>query len=576
MGVIEREHHAALLRREYKAQELAFASTLRTSASMLRENGIMMLAKYMGFDEARGNVLFWFPASRTLPRRGEPLFAFVASAELTDPAKWSNTSYGELRASHQLGAELMPRFWQEKPDKKGTPGYVVGFAGAGADFVQPMTPNKIVCFGPQEPPLEYLANLIKLVSGQSAGLSAAAAAVLDLPLGTPEWSPDDLPSDKDQALRVQSELAARDAAIIQGPPGTGKSHLTAELCGNFLAQGKRVLVTALTNRALIELLTKPGLAKALGEGRVYKAGLSEDEKRAAPGLRDGQEFTPQAGTLLLLTYYRMSKRALEAMVPPFDTVVVEEASQAYLATIAAAQTLGEQMLLVGDPQQLPPILEIEVATPDPQRLDAARDGLRTVCDHWKKAAGLLLTDSFRLPPRAVGCTNEFYDGRLRSRAVAPNPLTLPGPLEALFNSKGGPSVHQLALPLGQKDPVAAVELVKQLVIELLRGEPKLEIAVLSTYRKTVSALQRAVLGAVGARDNVLVDTVARVQGLTTDVVIYVIVNDGRANQVQPSHFNVATSRARRNTLLLVPVGLPEGWDLPDKVGSYIRAAEMAS
>lgn len=570
MATISRANHASLLRREYQAQKLTFDSTLRTSAASLRETGTLLLGKYTGFDKARGNVLFWFPATRNLPRRGEPLFAFVPPTELANPKKWGNVTYGELRGQHLVGTELMPRFWQLKPESNG---YIVGFSGAGADFIKPLTPELVLCFGPQEPPLQYLHNLYTLVNGADLEMSPAVAELLDLCLDNPEWVPDELPADDNQALRVQAELAARDAVIIQGPPGTGKSHLTAELCGNFLAQGKRVLVTALTNRALIELLTKPGLAKALGEGRVYKAGLSEDEKRAAPGLRDGQDFAPQAGTLLLLTYYRMSKRALEAMVPPFDTVVVEEASQAYLATIAAAQTLGEQLLLVGDPQQLPPILEIEVAMPDPQRLDAARDGLRTVCDHWKKAAGLLLTDSFRLPPRAVGCTNEFYDGRLSSRVAAPGVLTLPSPMEALFNSKGGPSVHQLALPLGQKDPVAAVELVKQLVTELLRGEPKLEIAVLSTYRKTVSALQRAVMEAVGAHDNVLVDTVARVQGLTTDVVIYVVVNDGRANQVQSPHFNVATSRARRNTLLLVPVGFPKGWDLPSRVGGYIRAAE---
>jgi DNA replication ATP-dependent helicase Dna2 len=569
MHAIAREHHAALLRREYNAQKLSFTSTLQTSATTLRENGTLLVGKYVGFDQARGNVLFWFPATRALPRRGEPLFAFVTRAELTNPAKWGNAPYQELRGSSLHGAELMPRFWQAKPEVQG---YHVGFSGAGADFIQPLEQGKIVCFGPQEPPLEYLANLGKLVSGEGPGYWPAVAALLDLPLGTPGWAPEDLPTDANQALRVQSELAARDAAIIQGPPGTGKSYLTAKLYGDFLAQGKRVLVTALTNRALLELLTKPGLATALAEGSVYKAGMSEDEKRAAPGLREGQDYIPQAGTLLLLTYYRMSKRALEAMEPPFDTVVIEEASQAYLATIAAAQALGEQLLLVGDPQQLPPIMEIEVVTPDPQRLDAARDGLRTVCDHWQKAAGLLLTDSFRLPPRAVACTNEFYDGRLHSQAVAPGALNLPIPLGAFFNSQGGPSIHQLVLPLGQKDPVAVIELVTQLVIELLRGDPQLEIAVLSTYRKTVSALQRAVLSAVGAQDNVLVDTVARVQGLTTDVVIYVVVNDGRANQVQPPHFNVATSRARKHTLLLVPNGFENEWYLHPAVAAYLRTA----
>ncbi|GAA4368782.1 hypothetical protein GCM10023185_41820 [Hymenobacter saemangeumensis] len=567
---ISREHHAMLLRREYNAQKLSFASTLQTSATTLRENGTLLLGKYVGFDKARGNVLFWFPATRDLPRRGEPLFAFVPRAELTNPTKWGNAPYQELRGSSLHGAELMPRFWQAKPETKG---FHVGFAGASGEFIDPLKPEKIVCFGPQEPPLEYLANLARLVAGEGPGHRPEVAALLDLPLGTPGWNPEDLPADQNQTLRVQSELAIRNAAIIQGPPGTGKSHLTAQLCGDFLAQGKCVVATALTNKALLELLTKPGLAVALADGRVYKAGLSEDEKRAAPGLREGQDYEPKPGTLLLLTFYRMSRRAMDAVVPLFDTVVVEEASQAFLATIAAAQALGEQMLLVGDPQQLPPIMEVDVPTPDQQRLDAARDGLRTACEHWHKAIGLLLTDSFRLPPRAVNCTNAFYQGRLRSRAAVPDALRLPPSVASLFPLLGGPYMHKIAMPLGQRDPLELMELVSSLVCELLKGEPQLDIAVLGTYRKTVSSLQRTLLNAVGARENVLVDTVARVQGLTTDVVIYALVNDSRANQVQEPHFNVATSRARRATILLVPKEFPVGWNLPYNVANYIKAAE---
>ena len=112
----------------------------------------------------------------------------------------------------------------------------------------------------------------------------------------------------------------------------------------------------------------------------------------------------------------------------------------------------------------------------------------------------------------------------------------------------------------------------RLVKELLHAEPKLDIAVLATYRNTVRALQQAVLAEVGVKEQVLVDTVARIQGLTTDVVIYVLVNEGRFNQVQAPHFNVATSRARRHTLLIVPNEFPNGWDLGKQVAGYIEVA----
>src|SRR5262249_30999927 len=44
--------------------------------------------------------------------------------------------------------------------------------------------------------------------------------------------------------------AHRDCVLVQGPPGTGKTHTIANLLGHLLAQGKRVLVTAQTPKAL--------------------------------------------------------------------------------------------------------------------------------------------------------------------------------------------------------------------------------------------------------------------------------------------------------------------------------------
>ena len=62
------------------------------------------------------------------------------------------------------------------------------------------------------------------------------------------------------ANRAQLEIARRieqeDAVLVQGPPGTGKTHTIANLMGSFLAQGKRVLVTSYTSKALTVLSDK--------------------------------------------------------------------------------------------------------------------------------------------------------------------------------------------------------------------------------------------------------------------------------------------------------------------------------
>lgn len=63
------------------------------------------------------------------------------------------------------------------------------------------------------------------------------------------------PANKEQ-LEIAKQLARRDCVVVQGPPGTGKTHTIANMLGHLLAQGKRVLVTAHTPKALKVLRQK--------------------------------------------------------------------------------------------------------------------------------------------------------------------------------------------------------------------------------------------------------------------------------------------------------------------------------
>ena len=63
-----------------------------------------------------------------------------------------------------------------------------------------------------------------------------------------------------EANKEQLEIARRleryNAVLVQGPPGTGKTHTIANLMGHFMAQGKSVLVTSHTQKALTVLKEK--------------------------------------------------------------------------------------------------------------------------------------------------------------------------------------------------------------------------------------------------------------------------------------------------------------------------------
>src|SRR5262249_7881583 len=53
-----------------------------------------------------------------------------------------------------------------------------------------------------------------------------------------------------EQLEIARHLEQQGAVLVQGPPGTGKTHTIANLLGHLLSQGKRVLVTSHTAKAL--------------------------------------------------------------------------------------------------------------------------------------------------------------------------------------------------------------------------------------------------------------------------------------------------------------------------------------
>ena len=72
-----------------------------------------------------------------------------------------------------------------------------------------------------------------------------------------------LPANREQR-EIAHRLQFRQGILVEGPPGTGKSHTIANLVCHLLAQGKRILVTSHTPRALNVLREKfPEDMKAL-------------------------------------------------------------------------------------------------------------------------------------------------------------------------------------------------------------------------------------------------------------------------------------------------------------------------
>jgi very-short-patch-repair endonuclease len=81
----------------------------------------------------------------------------------------------------------------------------------------------------------------------------------------------------EEQKRIIEKLNFSNLVVVQGPPGTGKSHTIANLIAHLLAEGKRVLVTAKTSRALAVL--KNLIPEKLRDFCIFLFGESSIEEK---------------------------------------------------------------------------------------------------------------------------------------------------------------------------------------------------------------------------------------------------------------------------------------------------------
>jgi very-short-patch-repair endonuclease len=81
----------------------------------------------------------------------------------------------------------------------------------------------------------------------------------------------------DEQKRIAERLECNYGVVVKGPPGTGKSHTIANLISRFLSQGKTVLVTSQTSKALDVLREKlPKNIRSLAVSQLHQTARRDD------------------------------------------------------------------------------------------------------------------------------------------------------------------------------------------------------------------------------------------------------------------------------------------------------------
>ena len=519
------------------------------------------MAQFVSFKD--GEMIMKFSNNRARPRKGEFLICMVLPPAMQDYRNWGDYTYRDLYKMRYNSTECACIWQSPANDNRYT---LVGFSKVSVDFANYIkeTPGIVLTFAPQRPPIDYALNLQRIVEDI---FSKSVSSILDTNFQQKDWKPI-LIKQNDVAGFIYSQLTLTDTMILEGPPGTGKTYMIAQLCARLCAEGKSVLVTALTNRALMEIASKPTVESLLNEHKIYKTNITMDEMRELSKLETIKSIAPMPGSLVLSTYYITSGFAADlSLEQPFDYVIMDEASQAILTMFAASRKMGKKNLWVGDTHQLAPIVILNKQIVKELQYAPLINGLNLLAENSSSPI-YQLTTTYRFGERAVRYTGMFYNDSL----VAYN-HTMFNDLPSMYkvlSSEGGPSLILTDMPSGEKAPQFAIMMTAYIVRLILNDDKSKEVAVLTCMKKTTQALQMAITQNLGTKKNILVDTVARVQGLTTDITIYFVPDYSYIRTMEPHLFNVATSRAKEHTIIIADRYCLDYPTLDPKVREYME------
>ncbi len=372
----------------------------------------------------------------------------------------------------------------------------------------------------------------------------------------------------DPVVGTIAAVGAMDETVlpIQGPPGTGKTYVTARAILSLVRKGARVGVTSNSHEAIRNVLM--GCLSALEDDDlpitldlVHKTGGDDDGYPDDCRVRRTTSNDEAAGGQHVVgaTAWFFSR---DENVQAFDWLFVDEAGQVGLANMVAMGRAARNIVLVGDPRQLPQV--IQGAHPEPANLS---------CLDWMLGdhatvppdRGIFLPVSRRMHPEVCRyISDQVYEGRLNS-----HPDTA---LQAVRGTRF-PEAGAFWVPVPHEGnaQIAAeeVEVIRAAVADLLKGTwtdrdgttrpmRASDIIVVAPYNAQVNALRDAL------PDAIRVGTVDKFQGQEAPVCLVSMTASSAEETSRGMEFlfslnriNVAVSRAKGLALVFGATRLRE-------------------
>ncbi|RJP60405.1 MAG: DUF2800 domain-containing protein [Candidatus Auribacter fodinae] len=364
-----------------------------------------------------------------------------------------------------------------------------------------------------------------------------------------------------QQYAVECAKRCSDCLIIHGPPGTGKTLVIAHIVKNAIDSGKRVLVSAYTNRAVDGIILKLLDLYADKENiRNVSARLGK-ESLVHPDVRGcliDEEMSDERIAMDLLHKNLVAVTSAgvrdQFFCEFFDIAVIDEAGQMPEPFALGIVNHTRSVILVGDDNQLPPVIVSDYARKNGLEVSLF-ERLKSFLEKRRPESVIMLQRQYRMNETIMRfASDEFYEGKLQagSDAVAHRMLSnidisRCGKKWVSEVIKHDKNIVMIELTDCLKDSCDIVECISEIVVHgfLKVGINPSQIGVLSPFREEVQALSRSL-----SIDELDIDTIDRFQGSDKDVVILSLGSDTSAHSMDRRRINVALTRAKSKLIIV--------------------------